>query len=89
MYRIELRERQHTGPEIDTERSQIRYPSIRQATVAAKEEAFIQTALLQMPVAIRIIGPDQRAMILFVMPALPLEAQRALFGPARLVASYA
>lgn len=89
MYRIELREREHAGPEIDTERSQVRYPNIRQATTAAKEEAFIQTALLQMPVAIRIIGPDQRAMILFVMPALPVEAQRALFAPSSLVASFA
>lgn len=89
MYRIELRERVHSGPEIATERSQVRYPSIRQATAAAKEEAFIQTALLQMPVAIRVIGPDQRTMILFVMPALPVEAQRALFGPPPLAAHFA
>ncbi|MFC3267497.1 hypothetical protein ACFOED_00450 [Vulcaniibacterium thermophilum] len=81
MYTVQLLERDFVGRPIDSAISAEVFPSLAQASAAARSEAFYLSHRLGIPVAVA-IADAERTLIRHIVPALHDEHARPLYGGA-------
>ncbi len=79
-YRVELRERCHTGTRIDTPLAAERFDTLVQASRAAKTEAFHFSNALGLPIAVLIAEEGARVLIRHIVPARHDESAQPLYA---------